>query len=61
MRYTQENGRVTLPVTVSGPLGRLAVRVDLGDAAARAIKNRAAEEVNKAIQRGLGSLFKRPR
>jgi len=61
VRYTQENGRVTLPVTVSGPLGRLAVRVDLGDAAARAIKNRAAEEVNKAIQRGLGSLFKRPR
>jgi len=61
VRYTQENGRVTLPVTVSGPLGHLAVRVDLGDAAARAIKNRATEEVNKAIQRGLGSLFKRPR
>ena len=61
VRYTQENGRVTLPVTVSGPLGHLAVRVDLGDAAARAIKNRATEEVHKAIQRGLGSLFKRPR
>lgn len=61
VRYTQENGRVTLPVTVSGPLGRLSVRVDLADAATRAIKNKATEEVNKAIQRGLGSLFKRPR
>jgi uncharacterized protein involved in outer membrane biogenesis len=61
VRYTQENGRVTLPVIVSGPLAHLSVRVDLGDAAARAIKNKATEELNKAIQRGLGSLFKRPR
>jgi uncharacterized protein involved in outer membrane biogenesis len=52
-RYAQENGRVTLPVGVSGPLGNLSVRVDVSDAAARAIRNRAAEEAAKAIERNL--------
>jgi uncharacterized protein involved in outer membrane biogenesis len=62
-RYAQEGGRVTLPVTVSGPIQQLAVRVDLADAAKRAIKNRATEEINKALERnlpkGLGGLFSR--
>jgi uncharacterized protein involved in outer membrane biogenesis len=62
-RYAQEGGRVTLPVTVSGPIQRLAVRVDLADAAKRAIRNRATEEINKALERnlpkGLGGLFSR--
>ena len=64
-RYAQEGGRVTLPVTVSGPIDRLAVHVDLGAAAQRAIRNRAAEEAKKAIERnlpgGLGGLFRKPR
>ena len=62
-RYAQEGGRVTLPVTLSGPLGNLSVRVDVADAAARAIRNRAAEEAKKAIERniskGLRGLFKK--
>jgi uncharacterized protein involved in outer membrane biogenesis len=62
-RYAQEGGRVTLPVTVSGPIQHLAVRVDVADAAKRAIKNRATEEINKALERnlpkGLGGLFTR--
>ena len=64
-RYTQEGGRVTLPANVSGPLANLSVRIDMAQVATRALKNRAAEEVNKAIERnlpGLGGLFKkRPR
>lgn len=52
-RYAQEGGRVTLPVTVTGPIDRLAVRVDLGAAATRAIRNRAADEAKKAIERNL--------
>ena len=64
-RYAQEGGRVTLPTTVSGPIDALSVRIDLGDAAKRAIRNRAAEEVNKAIERNLkgglkGLIPKRP-
>ncbi len=62
-RYTQEEGRVTLPATVSGPLGNLSVRIDLGDAMTRAVRNRAAEEARKAIERnlpgGLKGLFPR--
>jgi uncharacterized protein involved in outer membrane biogenesis len=61
-RYTQEGGRVTVPVTVTGPIERLAVRVDLGDAAKRAIRNKAAEEAQKLIDKnlpGLGGLFRR--
>ena len=65
-RHTQEGGRVTLPVTVSGPLGNLSARVDIGAAATRAIRNKAAEEIDRAIKRnlpgGLGGIFpKKPR
>jgi uncharacterized protein involved in outer membrane biogenesis len=64
-RYAAEDGRITLPVTVSGPLANLAVRIDLAQAASRALRNRATEEINKAIERnlpgGIRGLFpKRP-
>lgn len=64
-RYAQQDGRVTLPAVVSGPLSNLSVRIDVAQAATRAIRNRATEEVNKAIERnlpgGLRGLFpKRP-
>jgi AsmA protein len=52
-RYAQQDGRVTLPVTVSGPLGGLSVRIDLAQAASRALQNRAKEELDKAIERNL--------
>ena len=52
-RYTAEGGRVTLPVALSGPIGNLAVRIDLADAAARAIRNRAEDEAKKALERNL--------
>jgi uncharacterized protein involved in outer membrane biogenesis len=62
-RYAQEGGRVTLPATVSGPIDGLAVKIDLGQAAQRAIRNRAVEEAEKAIERnlkgGLKGLFPR--
>lgn len=52
-RYAQEGGRVTLPVTVTGPLGNTTVRVDLEEAATRAIRNRAIDEAQKAIERNI--------
>lgn len=52
-QLAQKEGRVTLPVTLSGPIDQLAVRIDVGEAAARAIRNRAAEEAKKAIERSL--------
>jgi uncharacterized protein involved in outer membrane biogenesis len=59
LRYTQENGRVTLPASVTGSLEDFDVSIDFGGVARRAITNRAAEEAKKAIQKGLGGLLKR--
>jgi uncharacterized protein involved in outer membrane biogenesis len=56
-RYAQQDGRVTLPVTVSGPLASLSVRIDLAQATSRAIQNRMNEELNKAIERNLPKGF----
>jgi uncharacterized protein involved in outer membrane biogenesis len=55
IRYTQDQGRVTLPVTVGGSAQAPSVQVNVGRLAERALKNRAQEEINKA----LGGLFKR--
>jgi uncharacterized protein involved in outer membrane biogenesis len=58
VRYTQTGGRVTLPVSVSGPLAALRVRVDVADATKRALTNRAAEEAKKALSKTLGRIIK---
>jgi len=59
LRYTADNGRVTLPATVTGSADKISVRIDVADAAKRAVRNRAADEAQKAIERNIGSLFKR--
>ena len=59
VRYTQEGGRVTLPVTITGSADSPHVRIDVAEAAQRAVINRAAEEAQKALKRGLAGLFKR--
>jgi uncharacterized protein involved in outer membrane biogenesis len=57
VRYTQQEGRVTLPATVTGPVEALAVRLDAADATRRALTNRAEE----AAKNALGRLIKRIR
>jgi uncharacterized protein involved in outer membrane biogenesis len=60
VRVTQQDGRVTLPVTVTGPADALSVGVDVGALMKRAIQNRAEEEIRRTIEKGLGGLFKKP-
>jgi uncharacterized protein involved in outer membrane biogenesis len=55
VRYTQEQGRVTLPVTISGAAQSPSVRVDVASLANRALQNKAKDELQKAI----GGLFKK--
>ena len=55
VRYTQEQGRVTLPATIDGPAQNLHVRIDAADVAKRALVNRAHEELTKS----LGKLLRR--
>jgi uncharacterized protein involved in outer membrane biogenesis len=59
VRYTREDGRVTLPVTITGPAAAPIVRVDVSAAAERAIRNRVEEEAGKAIKKGLEGLIRR--
>ena len=59
-RYTAEQGRVTLPATITGPADNLSVRIDVADMAKRAITNRATEEAQKQLKKGLGGLLRRP-
>jgi uncharacterized protein involved in outer membrane biogenesis len=59
-RYTAEQGRVTLPATITGPADNLSVKIDVTDMAKRAITNRATEEAEKQLKKGLGGLLRRP-
>jgi hypothetical protein len=59
LRYTAEQGRVTLPAAISGSASNPRVTIDIGDVARRAIANRAKEEVQKQLK-GLGGLIRRP-
>lgn len=55
VRYTADNNRVTVPVTVSGPLGAPKVGVDTGNLLRRAAEN----EVKREIQKRTGGLLDR--
>jgi AsmA protein len=66
VRYTQDQGRVTLPVTVTGSIAAPTVRVDVGDMARRALQNAANEqkeklkaEATRAVTKKLGGLLGR--
>jgi uncharacterized protein involved in outer membrane biogenesis len=59
VRYTQEQGRPTLPVTITGSAAEPRVSVDMAGVLRRAITNRAKEEVQGEIKRRLGGLFQK--
>jgi uncharacterized protein involved in outer membrane biogenesis len=59
VRYTQDQGRVTLPATITGTIAAPQVRIDVASMAKRAVTNRARDEAQKALKKGLGSLFKK--
>ena len=64
LRYAEENGRVTLPATVSGPFSAPHVGIDTADVTKRALRNAAAGEVQKrmtndSVKKGLLGLLKR--
>jgi hypothetical protein len=51
VKYTQQNGRVTLPATVSGSADDLHVGIDTGALAKRAITNAATDAAKKLLGR----------
>lgn len=59
VRYTQVDGRPTLPVRIGGSLEDPRVSIEIGDAIRRAIINKAKEEIGSAIRKGIGKLFEK--
>jgi uncharacterized protein involved in outer membrane biogenesis len=59
VRYTQEQGRVTLPARITGSTANPQVRIDVASLARRAITNKAKEEIQNAVKKGLGGLFRK--
>lgn len=59
VRYTQQDGRATLPLSIRGPAGAPRVQIDVVDLTKRAIVNRANEEINEAVREGLGRVLGR--
>jgi len=59
VRYTQEQGRPTLPVSITGPAENPRVAVDVVDVLRRAATNKVKEEATKTLKERLGGLFKR--
>ena len=43
VRYASQNGKVTLPVTVTGPIAKLVVTPDLSEAARRALSKQVSD------------------
>ncbi len=59
VRYTQDQGRVTLPASITGSAAAPQVHIDVASMAKRAVTNRANEEAQKVLKKGLGGLFKK--
>lgn len=59
VRYTAQDGRVTVPVTVDGSVDNLKVGVGLTDLAKRAVTNKATEEIKKGVLSGLKKIIKK--
>ena len=59
VRYTQEQGRVTVPAVITGSADHPQVAIDLTSMVKRAMTNKANEELQKAIQKGLGGFLKK--
>jgi len=58
VRVSQQDGRVTLPLTIKGAAGNYGVSVDASAMAKRAITNEVNDQAQKAMKKGLGGLFK---
>lgn len=57
LRLSQQNGRVTLPATISGTFDFPTVRIDGGDITRRAIKNTVKDAAPNLVKRKLGGLL----
>jgi len=59
VKVSQQDGKVTLPLTIKGAAGSYGINVDASAMAKRAITNEVNDQAQKAMKKGLGGLFKK--
>jgi hypothetical protein len=59
VRFTQDNGQITLPATVRGVAGKYSIEIDANSVATRALANEARSQASQAARKGLGRLLGR--
>jgi hypothetical protein len=58
-RLTSQDGRITLPATVTGVAGKYSIQIDTTGMAKRAVVNEAKTQAQEAVKKGLGRFLKR--
>ncbi|HUR33591.1 MAG TPA: AsmA-like C-terminal region-containing protein [Vicinamibacterales bacterium] len=58
-RLTAEDGRITLPATVTGVAGKYSIQIDTTGMARRAAVNEAKAQAQEAVKKGLGRFLRR--
>jgi uncharacterized protein involved in outer membrane biogenesis len=58
-RVTQQEGRITLPATVTGTAGKYSIQIDATSMVRRAITNEVKTQAQEAVKKGLGGLLRR--
>jgi len=54
VRFTAQDGRISLPATVTGVAGKYSIQIDAAAAAKRAMTNEAVRQGQDALKKGLG-------
>ena len=58
VRATGQNGRIALPVTVTGVAGKYSIAIDTAAVAKRALTNEATRQGQDAVKKGLGRFLR---
>jgi uncharacterized protein involved in outer membrane biogenesis len=59
LRVAQQNGQLTVPITVRGTAGQYSIQIDTASLARSAITGEAKTKAQEAIKKGLGGLLRR--
>jgi hypothetical protein len=58
VRATAQDGKITLPVTVTGVAGKYSIQIDAASLAKRAITSEAKSQAQEAIKKGIGRFLR---
>jgi uncharacterized protein involved in outer membrane biogenesis len=59
VRFTQQDGRITLPAAITGVAGKYSIEIDANSMAKRAVVSEAKGRATEAVKKGLGGFLRR--